>query len=129
MALIEANKENHITRGVNGTQLFEKVHTTMSLFWINGRLGRLRYFLTALVASIIFNMANYIVVCWIGGEMYIYIVCMLLMIISLWIGICAGVKRCHDLGHNGRWQFIPFYCLWMLFCESEHEDNEYSPPL
>lgn len=101
----------------------------MSIFLINGRYGRLRYFLTALVASVIYNMANFIIIYWIGGDMYIYIVCLLLMIISLWVYICAGAKRCHDLGHNGWWQLIPFYGLWMLFCKGEHKDNKYGSPL
>lgn len=101
----------------------------MNILKSNGRCGRLHYFLTALVSGIIFNIANFTIMYWLGAKLYIYIVCMHIMMVCLWITICVGAKRCHDLGHNGWWQLIPFYGLWMLFCKGEREDNEYGSAL
>lgn len=33
--------------------------------------------------------------------------------------IAQGAKRCHDIGHSGWRQFIPFYMVWMFFAPGE----------
>lgn len=43
----------------------------------------------------------------------------------LWFLWAQGAKRCHDLGNNGWWQFIPFYGLWLIFQEGQQGRNEY----
>lgn len=97
----------------------------MNFFWVSGRCGRLCYFLTALACGIVFNVADYMS----RGktdepEGYL---CLVVILAALWASICIGAKRCHDLGHNGWWQLIPFYVLWMLFSEGNQDDNEYGP--
>lgn len=97
----------------------------MNVFWVSGRCGRLCYFLTALVCGIIYKVADYVS----RGktdepEGYL---CLVVILAALWVNICIGAKRCHDLGHNGWWQLIPFYGLWMLFSEGNQDDNEYGP--
>ncbi len=42
-----------------------------------------------------------------------------------WFLLAQGCKRCHDRGHNGWWQFIPFYGFWLLFASGDQGDNRY----
>ncbi len=44
---------------------------------------------------------------------------------QLWFAIEQGVKRCHDMGHSGWYQLIPFYFFVMLFGNGEHGVNKY----
>jgi len=37
----------------------------------------------------------------------------------LWFLWAQGAKRCHDIGHSGWYQIIPFYMLWMIFAKGE----------
>ena len=39
--------------------------------------------------------------------------------------LTVGAKRCHDLGHSGWFQLIPFYVFVMLFSSGDDEGNEY----
>ena len=50
---------------------------------------------------------------------------LLLQIPILWIMFAQGAKRCHDMGHNGWWQLIPFYVFWMIFQDGDMGTNEY----
>lgn len=46
-------------------------------------------------------------------------------IVSYWFLFTQGAKRCHDLGHSGWFQLIPFYFIVMLICDGEKEENTY----
>lgn len=93
------------------------------LLWYRGRYGRMRYFFTILISMFIINVADYMsrgnTQNIIGGF------CLCVIILCLWCNICAATKRCHDLGHSGWWQLIPFYGLWLLFAPGDEEDNQY----
>lgn len=49
----------------------------------------------------------------------------LFLIPLVWFLLAQGAKRCHDMGHNGWWQIIPFYMLWMFFARGEYGPNRY----
>lgn len=95
----------------------------MNVFSVNGRLGRTRYFLTTFLCCIISDSAVFISSN--NADATVVFACWSVVLACLWVSICVGAKRCHDLGHEGWWQLIPFYCLWMLFAKGYREDNEY----
>lgn len=46
-------------------------------------------------------------------------------VLMLWITVATCTRRCHDLGHNGFWQIIPFYGIWMGFVKGQKGENDY----
>ena len=58
-------------------------------------------------------------------SLFLDIVILVLAIIMIWAGLATNTRRCHDLGHNGFWQLIPFYWIWMAFVEGQSGENEY----
>lgn len=44
---------------------------------------------------------------------------------AIWFIWAQGAKRCHDRGNSGWYQLIPFYLLWMLFADTDPDENEY----
>ena len=57
----------------------------------------------------------------------ISIIVLALCVLMIWISIATNTRRCHDLGHNGLWQLIPFYGIWMGFVKGTEGENEYGP--
>ena len=51
----------------------------------------------------------------------------LVFLLSTYVIIMQGAKRCHDRGNSGWFQLIPFYFLWLLFGEGQKGPNEYGP--
>ena len=53
------------------------------------------------------------------------IVSLLFYIPAFWFLIAQGAKRCHDRGHTGICQIIPFYNWWLIFAIGEIGRNNY----
>ena len=91
----------------------------MKLFSFEGRTRRRDYWLTCLGVGIGLSLAELL------AEAQ-FILWLIIYIPLLWISIATGARRCHDLGHNGWWQLIPFYGIWMAFQDGQPDANEYS---
>lgn len=92
----------------------------MELFSFEGRIRRRDYWLISFGIGMALGFAAAI-------AESVPILYLLIWIPLCWIELATGAKRCHDLGHNGWWQLIPLYPIWMAFQEGESCDNEYGP--
>ena len=90
----------------------------MELFSFKGRIRRRDYWLISFGVGLGLSLAEIFA----ETQPLLYFI---IFIPLFWISIANGTKRCHDLGHNGWWQLIPLYCLWMAFQDSQSEPNEY----
>lgn len=102
-----------------------------SVWSFNGRVGRLSYF-AALFGGLFAFFIPIIFLRIIGVDVDtafnspIIFFCYAIFYIAYWyISLTVGAKRCHDLGHSGWFQLIPFYGFVMLFSSGDGDDNEY----
>lgn len=92
----------------------------MELFSFVGRIRRRDYWLISFGVGVASGLAAAI-------SMSAPVLYFLVLIPICWINLATGAKRCHDLGHSGWWQIIPFYTVWMAFQDSEQGTNQYGP--
>jgi uncharacterized membrane protein YhaH (DUF805 family) len=50
---------------------------------------------------------------------------LVLLVPIFWFRFAQGAKRCHDMGHSGWFQLIPFYSLLMLFASGNAGANRF----
>ena len=89
--------------------------------FFNGRIRRTEYGLSIIIHFIYF----FILGLFSGAGAMDEGVVGFLSIPAYWFLWAQGSKRCHDLGHTGWFQLIPFYGLWMLFASGDEGENEY----
>lgn len=92
----------------------------MELFSFEGRFRRRDYWIGSFGIGLALGLAASIAE--LAPVLYL-----LIWLPLCWIELAIGAKRCHDLGHNGWWQLIPLYPIWMAFQEGDSCDNEYGP--
>lgn len=97
----------------------EQTSNSNNPFSFDGRIRRTRFWVTNIVCSFISAVVGVLF-----GEGILYF---LISIPILWVYIATSTKRCHDLGHSGWWQLIPFYGLWLAFQNGKSGSNEYGP--
>ena len=101
------------------------MNTKYNPFTFKGRIRRRTYWIVSLILGFIGNILTTMLDA--SCDDLTIAMIFLAIIVLAYISFANGAKRCHDLGHNGWWQLIPFYTLWMAFQDSEHGTNKYGP--
>lgn len=95
-------------------------------FSFKGRIRRLEYGLTYIISFLYQLLIELMPENTTDDGWATFSVIWLLLLVPFIVFVLAqNTKRCHDLGHSGWWQFIPFYSLWLLFSEGEAGSNKY----
>ena len=97
-------------------------------FSFNGRIGRLEYFLSDLLAGLLLFPYS-LLSSFVSDNPLITIGALVIFILLSWFLLAQGSKRMHDLGYSGWWQIIPFAPAVMIIMEGEKKENEYGPAI
>lgn len=112
---------------IDESESYHSVHKGMfsNTFSFEGRIRRLEFGLSLIIFFTI-NMILTFIMGLVGEDAAaIFLLTYIPMYWFLW---AQGAKRCHDLGHNGWYQIIPFYFLWLIFQNGESGlVNDYGP--
>lgn len=117
-----------ISQNISQKQEEEECH---SIWSFNGRVGRKAYWITlfgGFIAFLLIFFCSVEIERRIGDvscEACIFIPLVLSYLIYSYVVLTVGAKRCHDLGHSGWFQMIPYYCFVMLFSSGKKEENEF----
>lgn len=94
-----------------------------SPFSFEGRIRRLEYGLSYLVYTFLYITMAFVWQAFSKFGIFFY----LFYVAIIWFRLAQGAKRCHDLGNNAYFQFIPLYNLWLVFQEGDSGANKYGP--
>ena len=90
-------------------------------FSFKGRIRRLEYVISiALYLFLFFSISTLTQGIAYGKEIFWSV-----FLVLSWFLIAQGAKRCHDVGTNGFYQFIPFYFLWLIVEDGIPKKNRY----
>ena len=109
-------------------------------FSFSGRARRKEYWLVAICVAVLGEILNRFsgletgfyaqaadFSTFLGLSLFTQIAYGIAYIALIWMSISVSTRRCHDLGHNGWWQLIPFYSLWLAFDRGKGGENQYGP--
>lgn len=99
-----------------------------SIFSFKGRIKRAEMWKTGIVYGIINGILQVVIDYAYDVSVGLIVAYLLIYGITTWVLLAQGAKRCHDLGHNGWWQMIPFYVFWMYLAKGQSEPNKYGNP-
>lgn len=98
-------------------------------FSFDGRIRRTEYGLSVLIYMAVIVIFDVIVLSATsspsGPTSAVGLISFVIFLPCFYFMLAQGAKRCHDLGHSGWFQLIPFYNLWMLFANSQHGENRF----
>ncbi len=121
-------EEDSMLVNADSDDTFSKESKLYSIFSFKGRIGRLPYFLISLGGMFAFFLPMIFAAILMGNytSNYLFATCGILWaVFYYYIMYAVGAKRCHDLGHSGWFQLIPFYALFMLFKAGSEEAKVY----
>ena len=95
-------------------------------FTSRGRASRSEYLITIIIVSLA-GLSTGDISEYASENIIVALLLFAISIFLIWVGFAVGARRCHDLGHNGFWQLIPFYVIWMAFVKGTDGENEYGP--
>ena len=111
--------------------MLEEKEEKYSIFSFSGRAGRLALWLTSFGGMILLVLCLFCLeeISRSSGGQVDSIAVSVCVIVSylfyFYLCLTVGAKRCHDLGHSGWFQMIPFYGFVMLFDAGDRDGNEY----
>lgn len=107
--------------------ILEEEDEKYSIFSFKGRVGRLQYWLAYFGGLLAFYIHLFLAEVLMGNPSNgLFAIYAILWVFSYYYLVLAvGAKRCHDLGHSGWFQLIPFYVFVMLFSSGDDAVNEY----
>ncbi len=118
-AITSDNASSQPTQTVDNLSDEEESH---GLFSFKGRIGRGSYVGIMLYVLIWYIITNVLIK---TGEPAVCLFVLLTLIPTQWLIWAQRCKRCHDRGHSGWWQLIPFYGFVLLFGKGEPGRNKY----
>ncbi len=96
-------------------------------FSFHGRIGRLEYGLSYAISCIWLFLVEIIAMIFPNPNSATIVLILFTSMVYCWFLLAQSAKRCHDLGHSGWFQLIPFYALLMLFFGGDEHENAYGP--
>ena len=121
-----AQPENHASE-YYATDVIDNTKMFSNCLRFKGRARRTEYWIICVFASIYSSIWESVLEKS-GLSTSLSIFFIITWLLMLWPIFSVRTRRCHDLGHNAFWQFIPFYGIILALAPGESETNKYGSP-